>query len=144
MNAIFQPPSTKDIDTETAEMAVAFQRKIDAGTIKIYRETMLDLPLWAIKEAAVRLRRKGGSFFPTAPEWHRVAEQVIADKTREQLARAPSDDGYECEACRDTGWCDVEREGANSVLPCSCRPTNTNYQRMTAASRKAQNEEVKK
>jgi len=137
------PADAKAIDTCTAELAVAFQRQIDAATVKIYRETMSDVPLWAIQEAALTLRRKGGAFFPTAPEWHRVAEQLIQDRTREALASRPATDVlHECDGCRDTGWCDVERDGRQVCIPCSCRPTNHAYQRMTKSSRKSQNEEL--
>ncbi len=141
---LFQPPPSAAVDRCTAELAVAFQRQIDAGTIKIYRETLSDLPLWAIQEAALRLRRKGGEFFPPAPVWHQVAEEVIAERLRETLARPRHDESPECDECRDTGWCDVDRDGRSVCVPCSCRATNANYQRMTASSRKAQNEEVKR
>lgn len=143
--ALFQPPTSKDIDTCTAELAVAFQRKIDAGTIKIYRETMSDLPIWAIQEAALRLRRKGGTFFPGAPEWHSVAEQVIHDRNRELIASRPAEPrAQECETCRDTGWVEEDRGDRSVCIPCSCRPWNTTYQRMTKGSCRSQNELVKK
>lgn len=49
----------------------------------------------------------------------------------------------ECSECRDTGWADVLKGGEEVCIPCSCRSTNQNYQRMTASSRKGNNEEVK-
>lgn len=141
-SALFQPADAKAIDVCTARLAVAFQRQIDAATIKIYRETLADLPLWAIEGAELQLRRKGGSFFPTAPEWHKAAEGLIADRQRENLTQKTSE-VHECLECRDTGWCDVERAGITVCVPCTCRRTNATYQRSVTASRKSLNEEVK-
>lgn len=140
---IVQPAPSIEIDKCTAQLAVAFQRQIDAATVKVYRETLSDLPLWAIEAAALKLRRKGGSFFPTAPEWHQMAEVVMAERRRELLLSKGVSIEPECSECRDTGWADAERDGRTFVIPCSCRPHNTNYQRSTAASRKSQGEEVK-
>lgn len=125
-----------DIDKAIARMAVAFQRDIDAATIRIYRETLADLPLWAIEASELELRRTGGTFFPSAAVWHQKAAAHIEDKRREMLSR-PASPEFECSECRDTGWVDVQREDRNVCIPCSCRPRNTNYQRMTANSRKA-------
>ena len=142
--ALFQVPSRKAVDDAIGRLAVAFQRQIDAATVKVYRDTLSDLPLWAIEGAELQLRRKGGTFFPTAPEWHRAAEVLIQDQTRQVLARRPDNASlFECDTCRDTGWCDEERDGRSVCIPCSCRSTNSNYQRMTKSSRKSLNEEVK-
>lgn len=140
--AIVKPAHADDIDKAIARMSVAFQRQIDAGTIKVYREALSDLPIWAIEAAELQLRRKGGDFFPTAPRWHHVAEELLAGRQRELVSQAATE-GHECTECRDTGWADVEKDGKRYVVPCSCRPRNTNYQRMTASSRKGLNEEVK-
>jgi hypothetical protein len=124
--SLVPPPNVKAIDICTAELAVAFQRQIDAGTVKIYRETLSDLPLWAIQAAALQLRRKGGSFFPTAPVWHEVAEAVIADRVRQNMANSQQTPTVHCEDCRDTGM----REGENGrYARCPCAETNPNYQR---------------
>ena len=146
-DALISASSAAAIDRCTVALAVAFQRHIDIATMKIYRETLSDLPLWAIEAAAMHLRRKGGVFFPTAPTWHQVAEELIASKTREtlQLAAGNHDGhGHECEGCRDTGWGEVERDGRVVCIPCSCRPTNANYRRLTLSSRRSHNEEVKR
>ena len=125
------------IDKCTARLAVAFQRQIDAATMRIYRETMSDLPLWAIEGAELVLRRKGGTFFPSAASWHQTAEGLIADRQRESLTQPASDALYECETCRDQGWAMVTRaDGSDAYLPCSCRPMNSRYQRKQAEGRK--------
>ena len=143
--ALFQVPDTKALDVCIAELAVSFQRQIDAGTIKVYRRALMDLPFWAIQEAAQELSRKGGEFFPPAPVWHRAAEERIHAKTRDLLAARPAADAApECDGCRDTGWVEEVREDRTVCIPCSCRATNSNYQRMTKSSRKSLNEEVKK
>ena len=133
---LFQPPTAAVIEKCMAQLAVAFQRHIDVATVRVYRETLSDLPEWAIEAAALTLRRNGGTFFPPAPVWHRVAEDMVADRSRAVLTQRRTQDGYECEHCRDTGWCDVDRDGRNVCIPCSCRATNANYRRLTASSRK--------
>lgn len=144
--ALYQVPDQKALDTAIAELAVAFQRVIDAGTIKVYRRALSDLPLWAIQQAAEKLSRKGGTFFPSAPEWHQAAEEAIQDQQRDQLTRKrDADTLHECMECRDTGWADLQREdGTPYVVPCSCRAWNETYKRNTLASRKSLNEEVKR
>ena len=132
--SLLRSSSVDAIDKCTAALAVAFQRHIDVATMRIYRETLSDLPLWAIEEAALQLRRRGGEFFPPAPKWHQVAEQLLADQTRGTLAQARTLDSHECETCRDTGWCEEDRDGRIVCIPCSCRATNATYQRMTASS----------
>ena len=125
------------IDKCTARLAVAFQRQIDAATMRIYRETMSDLPLWAIEGAELVLRRKGGTFFPSAASWHQAAEALVVDRQRESLTQPASDALYECETCRDQGWAAVTRgDGSEAFLICSCRPTNSRYQRMQVGGRK--------
>lgn len=141
MSTALVPKELKDtIDRWCAKLAVSFQRKIDAATIQEYREALADLPAWAIEAAGLELKRKGGEFFPTTAKWHQLADAAIEAKRKELISNPVRE--QECEQCRDTGWVDVTQlDGRDVVVPCSCRPTNTNYQRMTAASRKANNEE---
>ena len=134
--ALLRSSSADAIDKCTAALAVAFQRHIDVATMRIYRETLSDLPQWAIEAAALQLRRKGGEFFPPAPKWHQVAEELIAERTRDTFVPSRIADGHECDACRDTGWREEGRDGRIVCIPCVCRPTNSNYWRMTASSRK--------
>ena len=137
MNSLTPLAPAAAIDKCTARLAVAFQRQIDAATMRIYRETMSDLPLWAIEGAELILRRKGGTFFPSAANWHQAAEGLIVDRQRERLTQPARDELYECETCRDQGWAAVTRaDGSEAFLPCSCRATNSQYQRMQAAGRK--------
>jgi len=144
--ALLRPTSAADaIDKCICQLALAFQRHIDTATIRIYRETLSDLPQWAIEQAALQLRRTGGTFFPTAATWHELAAGLVAERARETVQiPAGTVDGYECEGCRDTGWCEEERDGRIVCLPCSCRATNANYRRLTLSSRKSFNEEVKR
>ena len=123
------------IDQCTARLAVAFQRPIDAGTIRVYRETLADLPTWAVEAAELQLRRSGGDFFPSASRWHQVADLLIADKHR-ALLRQQSQADHVCADCRDTGWVTVIKGGAEVCIACSCRPHNDAYRRMTVASLK--------
>jgi hypothetical protein len=135
--SLMRSSSADAIDKCTAALAVAFQRHIDVATMRIYRETLSDLPQWAIEAAALQLRRTGGEFFPPAPTWHQVAEELIAARTRETLQlSAPSRRPYEHPECRDNGWLEVDRDGKVVCVPCSCRATNSNYRRLTASSRK--------
>jgi hypothetical protein len=138
MNELAPFASPEAIDKCTARLAVAFQRQIDAATVRVYRETMSDLPLWAIEGAELVLRRRGGEFFPSAPTWHQTAEQLIADRQRELVA-TPSDGVHECAECRDQGWAEIlHADKPPTYLPCSCRATNSRYQRQQAAGRKQQ------
>ena len=123
------------IDKCTARLAVAFQRPIDAATVRVYRETLADLPIWAVEAAELQLRRSGGDFFPSASRWHQVADLLIGDKQRALLSQQSRAD-HECADCRDRGWVDVIKGGREVCIPCSCRPHNTAYQRMTLTSRK--------
>lgn len=130
------------VDKWCGKLAVAFQRQIDVGTIKVYREALADLPTWAIEAGGLALIRKGGDFFPTAAKWHAAAEDAL-EQQRKALIATPAKSVHECETCRDTGWADVEKDGKSYVVPCTCRPWNGQYQKMTASSRKGANEEVK-
>jgi len=139
MTTLYQPASPDAIDKCIARLAVAFQRQIDAATVKVYRDTMSDLPLWAIEAGELQLRRKGGTFFPSAPEWHAAAQQAITGREHEVMTTKPSaPDVYECQECRDTGWGEVDRDGKTVCLPCTCRQWNTTYRRNTISSRKFQ------
>ena len=53
------------------------------------------------------------------------------------LISQPLPDDVECADCRDRRWVDVTKNGREIYIPCSCRPHNTAYPRMTASSRKA-------
>lgn len=118
-----------------AKLAVAFQRQIDAATIKVYREALADVPPWAIEAAGLRLTRTGGDFFPSAARWHQLAEEAVSARDRATIA-TPAKFEHECAECRDSGWCDVDRDGRSVCIPCTCRPWNPAYKRMTIASRK--------
>jgi len=136
--SLLRSSSADAIDKCIAALAVAFQRHIDVATIRVYRETLSPLPLWAIEAAALQLRRTGGEFFPPVAKWYALAEQLVAERSRETLQLPPTATvaGYECDGCRDTGWCEELRGDRVVCLECSCRKTNTNYQRLTLSSRK--------
>ena len=125
MTTLYQPASPDAIDKCIARLAVAFQRQIDAATVRIYRETMSDLPLWAIEAGELQLRRTGGSFFPSAPDWHAAAQQAIADQQRMIMAEVRVGEEF-CGRCRDTG---MRESSPDRYTHCECRLANPNYQR---------------
>lgn len=115
------------------------------------RKVNIDVLIAAVQQHAKSAQWKNPAMIPLMKTWleeERWVQVLPGDayadaEARRALIASPVTD-EPCHECRDTGWADVERDGHSWCIPCSCRPTNTNYQRMTAASRKAQNEEVKK
>lgn len=124
-------------------LAVALRlptKDIDRAQIEIYFEALADLPLWAVVEAARHLERHGGSFFPTAAVWHQAAEDLIAQRQRQQTGPVLDQRESECMVCDDTGWevlrCNgttcgrrVDHPAHTETRACACRATNTRYQR---------------
>ena len=109
--------------------------------MKVYRETLGNLPVSAIEEAAMILRRRGGEFFPPAPKRYQVAEELVAERARrETLVRTRQQHVQECPICsNDNGWAPVPHDdGPETYVICACRSTNSNYRRMTASSQKSQ------
>lgn len=110
---------------------------VDVHMKRIYYATLADLPIDAIEAAEANLRRTT-SFFPSSGEWHQAAVAIVEAQRRALICSPPR--CQQCDQCRDTGWVDVERNGKSFAVECSCRSTNTNYQRAAAASRKSANQ----
>lgn len=114
---------------------------VDAATKRIYFDALADLPTWAIEDAELYLRRTK-TFFPSSGEWHQAGRTVVEARRKDLIAQPTREEV--CTTCRDTGWVEIsDLAGRDGFVPCSCRPTNENYIRMTASSRKGVNEEVK-
>lgn len=132
--------AAESIDRCTARLAVAFQRKVDAGTMKIYREALEELPVWAIEAAEKALRKTGGDFFPTSAKWHQEAAKLVREDRQRQdrilALQAHTSETYHCRDCRDFGLrAVIDAKGEERMAPCPCRSSNPQYQQKDAQRR---------
>jgi hypothetical protein len=116
------------------------------------RKVPFDVLLAAVEQHKRSEQWKNPAMIPLMKTWFEEERWVqvlpedvkAAEDARRQLLIQPTKPTIECEHCRDTGWADMEQDGKHWVAACSCRRTNSTYQRMTMSSRKTQNEEVKR
>lgn len=142
---IGQEPRKDEFATVFNRLAVALREKdIDAATMRVYYETLKDLPAAALEGGAAALMREPGrKWFPTTAEWRAAAELAQETLLRKAVKPARAEPWHlECERCEDTGWvaglecpgdatCGrTKTHAAHSFTrACPCRPTNRTWMR---------------
>ncbi|MDR7420012.1 MAG: hypothetical protein QN178_14000 [Armatimonadota bacterium] len=134
---------------ETAAAFPAFT--LDAGVLRAYERALAEVPLPVLTQVQARILAgaAGDDWFPSAPKWLALANEIVAEEARHAARHAlpPGTDtglGPEvhCRICEDTGWVlfdrqtgepvgfGIERCGSHAgraVRPCACREHNPGY-----------------
>ena len=75
-----------------ARLAATRSQAVDEVKVRTYWQTLGDLPLIGVKEAAVELAKKPGGWFPSAGDWFTLAversDQLWASRIQPQLPPA--------------------------------------------------------
>jgi hypothetical protein len=90
---------------------------VDEVTIRVYYDTLKDLPLEFLAMAAEEMGRSA-EWFPKTSEWRAAARKVETERRRHQKVLLSSLAEPLCRACDDTGWA---LDATRRAYQCDCR-----------------------
>jgi len=123
---------------------------LDANVLRAYQRVLQAVPLRILEIVRDRILSgvAGTNYFPSAPKWLDLANEVRLEEMEARAAHLPDGDRgfgpeFFCASCEDTGWIlvaadtgapvtGVARCGSHAgkrVVRCPCRATNPAYRR---------------